>query len=95
MGTNRKTGVLRSRHILRVKVDNKNFNQHFIKHDKDNNSEFKTIFLFKNLKGVLFILKPLTVFKTMFSDSEFNPQFKTKLSFHNLQTKSVKVKIIL
>jgi len=26
--------------ISRVKVDNKNYNKHFIKHDKDNNSQF-------------------------------------------------------
>ena len=31
-GTNSKTGVLGSRPILRVKVDNENYNHHFIKH---------------------------------------------------------------
>ena len=40
MGTNKNTGDLGSRPILRVKVDNKNYNknykQHFIKHHKDN-----------------------------------------------------------
>ena len=30
--------------ILRVKVDGKNYNQPFIKHDEDNNSQFEIIF---------------------------------------------------
>ncbi len=38
IGTNSKTGFLGSRPILRVKVDTKNYNYHFIKHDEDNNS---------------------------------------------------------
>ena len=33
-------GFLGSRPISRVKVDNTNYNQHFIKHDDDNNSQF-------------------------------------------------------
>ena len=35
MSTNWKTGFLGSRPISRVKVDSKNYNQHFIKHDVD------------------------------------------------------------
>ena len=31
--------------VSTIKVDNKNYDQHFIKHDEDNNSQFK---LFKN-----------------------------------------------
>ena len=38
--TNYKTWFLGSRPISRVKVDNKNYNQHFIKHNEDKNSQF-------------------------------------------------------
>ena len=49
MGTNSKTGFLGSWPILRVKVDNKNYNYHFIKHDEDNNSNLN--FLKSKLKN--------------------------------------------
>ena len=65
MNTNWKIGFSGSRYILRVKVDNKNYNHYFIKHDKDNNSKFKLFSEIKIIKGVPFILKPLTIFKTM------------------------------
>ena len=41
MGTNRKTGFLGSL-SKRVKVDSKDYNQHFIKHDEDNKLFFKS-----------------------------------------------------
>ena len=44
LSTNLKTGFLGSQPISRVKVDNKNYNQHLNKHDKDNISQFKTVF---------------------------------------------------
>ena len=63
MGTNWKNGVLRSRPILKVKVDSKNYNQNFIKHDKDNNSLFKTIFLNQNFKRSSFHIKTFDRFQ--------------------------------
>ena len=63
LGTNWKTVVLGSWLILRVKVDSKNYNQHYIKHHNDNNSEFKTIFLNQNHKRNSFYMKTLDRFQ--------------------------------
>ena len=39
-----KTEFLGSQPISKVKVEFKSYNQHYIKHDEDKNSQFKTIF---------------------------------------------------
>ena len=98
-----KDWVFGSRSISRVKVENKNYNQHFIKHDEDNNYQFKT-FLNQNYNRSSFYNKALDCFqdnirfpifenilnlkhcrvfekKKHFSRFEYNPQFKTKLTF--------------
>ena len=116
MATNWKTGFLGSRPILRVKVDNKNHNQHYIKPNEDNNSQFKAIFQNQNYKRSSFYIKTLDrfpdnvrfsilalilnlkhcrVFETNphFSIFEYNPQFKTKLTFIIYKI-NLKVKII-
>ena len=48
--TNCKTGFLGSRPTSRVKVDDKNYSQHFIKHDEDNDSQSKTFSKIKIIK---------------------------------------------
>ena len=63
MGTNWKTAVLGSRPISRVKVDSKNYYQHFIKHDEDNNSKSKTVSWNQNYKRSSFYIKTLDRFQ--------------------------------
>ena len=82
MCTNRTIGFLVSRTRSREKDDNKNYNQHFL---LDNSISIIELFSeIKMIKGV-FILKPLTVFKTnqafsfkTYSESELN-EFETRL----------------
>ena len=56
MGANWKTRFFRNLAHIGVKVDYKNYNQHFSKHDEDNNSQFSES---KIRNEVLFKLKPL------------------------------------
>ena len=63
IGHNWKTGFLGSRLISRVKVDNTNYNQHFIKPDEDSNSHLKTIFWNQDYKRSSFYIKTLDRFQ--------------------------------
>jgi len=71
MGMSRKNGFLGSGPIPSVKVKDKIYNQHFNKHDaRTTIPNFKLFSGSKIIKGVVFMLKRLTNFKTM-SDFPF------------------------